>query len=63
MPVRRQDGGVNFHSPTVRMCLRLLFVNSQSARRKRSAFKMTETELRLMAAAASIGLSKIPNVG
>jgi len=32
-------------------------------RRSRSALAMTDTELRLMAAAASIGLSRMPNAG
>jgi hypothetical protein len=33
------------------------------ARRRRSAFPTTETELRLIAAAAIIGFSRIPNQG
>lgn len=36
---------------------------TQSTRRSRSAFTITDTELKLIAAAASIGLSKIPNAG
>ena len=34
-----------------------------SARRSRNALPMTDTELRLMAAAAMMGLSKRPNTG
>lgn len=34
-----------------------------AARRKRNAFPITDTELRLIAALAIIGLSKMPNHG
>ena len=37
--------------------------NQIAARRSRSAFAMTETELKLIAAAAIIGLSKMPKNG
>lgn len=37
--------------------------NQSSSFRSRSAFAITETELRLMAAPAMIGLSRMPNHG
>ena len=38
-------------------------VAQSSMRRKRRAFPMTETELRLIAAAASMGLRRTPKAG
>ena len=41
----------------------MVFIDSPSALRKRSAFATTETELKLMAAAANMGESRIPAKG
>lgn len=56
--------GLSCDPPSGRKC-RLPFpaVHVSRARRSRSAFAMTDTELKLMAAAASIGLMSSPVTG
>ena len=51
----------SFHKQRFTFPARIRFYSF--AARKRSALLMTDTELKLMAAAAMIGLNKIPNLG
>ena len=71
---RLTDGSSTFHAPYIlrpntfsRLASMLAGpphpMGQRRARRKRSAFPTTETELKLIAAAAIIGLSNRPNQG
>ena len=61
-PWRSQVGGL-CPVPIARRTPGELLAQSSDAWRRRSALLMTETELKLIAAAAIIGLSRMPKTG